>query len=260
MNKNLIFCITVLIFASCQEKKSSPKNTDLIQNNLKGPVQQTTETPYKVDSTGNMGEMDSCCIVTMQLNDSGYETSYTTKDSKGNIKFEQTVAHFPNGAAKEIVSTNEGKPSGRLTIEIDEKGNYAGAKSYDSTGKQDGYYTDMTQNEYGELTGGKDYKIDSTLKYSFEATYDDSAQFIGSHTDSAGKTIYASTITLNDKGDPIKRISSRTIKDSTTNDTTMYKYDQYDDHGNWTQRTTLSAEGKPKKITKREITYYTKED
>lgn len=35
-----------------------------------------------------------------------------------------------------------------------------------------------------------------------------------------------------------------------------YKYDSFDDKGNWTQRTQSDENGKPEKITKREITYY----
>ncbi len=259
MKSNLILCMAIILIASCQEKPSSPKNTDLIQSNLKGPVEQTTETPYKVDSTGNIGAMDSCCAEISLFNDSGYVTTYTRKDSKGDIKNQQTISHYPNGAVHEVVITKDGKPDSRVTIETDDKGNYSTAKSYDSTGKEDNYYTDLKQNDYGEITGGKQFNIDSTLKYSFESVYDDSARFVSGHTDSAGKTIYSSSVTLNDKGDPVKRINTHVEKDSTTHDTITFRYDQYDDHGNWTQRTTLNADGKPTKVTKREITYFKKE-
>lgn len=261
MKKNLIFIISILLFASCEQKKSSSKsNTDLVQQNLKGSVQQTTETTYKVDSSGNMGEMDSCCVITNNLNDSGYQTSSSSKDSKGTIKTEETITHYPNGMAKEIINTKEGKPDSRITIDIDDKGNYKSAKSFDSTGKEDSYYIDLSQNDYGELTGGKQYKTDSTLKYSFESTFDDSAHFTAGHTDSAGKKMYATTVTLNDKGDPVKYLNTRMVKDSTVHDTTTYRYDKYDDMDNWTQRTTLNSDGKPKEITKREIIYFKKQD
>jgi len=49
------------------------------------------------------------------------------------------------------------------------------------------------------------------------------------------------------------------VKDSAKYDTTMYRYDKYDEQGNWIQRTALNASGKPTKIVKREITYYKKE-
>jgi hypothetical protein len=47
-----------------------------------------------------------------------------------------------------------------------------------------------------------------------------------------------------------------TTKDSTTNKITKYRYDSYDDKGNWTQRTETDENGKPVKIVKRTITYY----
>ncbi len=50
----------------------------------------------------------------------------------------------------------------------------------------------------------------------------------------------------------------KTKKDSTTTTTTKYKYDSFDDQGNWTQRTISDEKGKITKILKREITYFKK--
>jgi hypothetical protein len=35
-----------------------------------------------------------------------------------------------------------------------------------------------------------------------------------------------------------------------------YKYDHYDEKGNWTQRTAYDDKGKPTKVVKRSFTYY----
>jgi inorganic pyrophosphatase len=48
-------------------------------------------------------------------------------------------------------------------------------------------------------------------------------------------------------------------KDSTTTKTTTFKYDSYDEQGNWTQRTTFDDKGKATKVIKRTHTYYKKD-
>jgi hypothetical protein len=252
MKTTLLFFTAGILFLSCKnnnQQSEQQKNTDLVQQNLKGAVQRTVDTPYKADSTGNIGAMDSCCVETQELNDSGYVTKYYSKNNSGATKTEQTFMHYPN----------DGKLSGRIAITIDDNGNYKEAVSYDSTGKQDGYYTDLKQNEFGEITNGKQYKMDSTLKYQWENNFDKNGQYLGGHSDSAGKVTYTSTTTLDSNGNPVKSISMSMVKDTAKYDTTMYRYDKYDGQGNWIQRTALNASGKPVKIVKREITYYEKE-
>jgi len=36
--------------------------SDLVADNLNGDISAIEETPYKTDSSGKMGEMDSCCV------------------------------------------------------------------------------------------------------------------------------------------------------------------------------------------------------
>ena len=261
MKTTTLLFASIVLLLSCKNnnQQAQPKNTDLVQRNLKGAVQHTIETPYKADSTGNTIAMDSCCVETYELNDSGYITKYTSKNDSNITNTEQTLIHYPNGAMKDITIMNNGKFTNRVTPTIDENGNYTGGMSYDSTSKQDGYYTDMKQNDFGELTNGKLYKMDSTLKYHFEENYDNKGQYLGGRTDSAGKVIYTNITTLDSSGNPVKMITTTMVKDSAKNDTTLYRYDKYDEQGNWIQRTTLTASGKPTKITKREITYYKKQ-
>jgi len=61
---------------------------------------------------------------------------------------------------------------------------------------------------------------------------------------------------LNDKSDPIEETTTTLEKGSTKTEKLTYKYDTYDDKGNWVQRTTYNEKGKPSKIVKRTITYY----
>jgi hypothetical protein len=148
-----------------------------------------------------------------------------------------------------------------LTIECDSLGKYSFAKSYDSTGKMDSYYDDLITNKFGEIVGGKQHHLDSTLKMSFLSDFD-SIYYIGNITkDSVGKITYSGKQTLNDKKDIIKMdettvtLDAKTKKDSTKNTITTYTYAGSDSNGNWTQQTTFNDKGKPTKMAKRVINY-----
>ena len=67
--------------------------------------------------------------------------------------------------------------------------------------------------------------------------------------------------TYDDKNNVIESTYKEVKTDSTKKDTTIttitkYRYDTFDDKGNWTQRTEMDKDGKPVKIVKRTITYY----
>jgi hypothetical protein len=64
------------------------KYSDLIVDNLKGDLESLTETAYKVDSTGKVGEMDSCCADLVVYDVNGNTISFVSKDSKGTVKNE----------------------------------------------------------------------------------------------------------------------------------------------------------------------------
>lgn len=261
MKKILWIFSAGLFLLACKDKKQEPegpKNTDLISQNLKGKVQRLEETPYKVDSTGKIGGMDTCCTSIQEFDEKGYNPKYYSKDSKGNTKEEGTYTRYEGGQMKEMVNTANGKKRNSLTVQIDKDGKYSTAQSYDSTGKMDGYYLDLKENEYGAVTGGKMYNTDSTLKYSFNSDYD-KAILMGSRTDSAGKLLYESKMKVNDKGDAVEMNSTTVTKDSTIHKKETYTYDSSDEQGNWTQRTTYDDKGKATKIVKRTITYYKKE-
>ena len=60
--KKIIFlpAMVIAISFSCnQQAKETPKNSDLLLDNLKGNVEQTVATDYKVDSSGAIGEQDA---------------------------------------------------------------------------------------------------------------------------------------------------------------------------------------------------------
>ena len=202
--------------------------------------------------------MDSCCTNIQEFDEKGYNPKNVDKDSKGNIKEEAIFVHYDGGQMKEIVNMADGKKRSSISIQLDKDGKYSTAQSYDSTGKMDGYYVDLKENEYGQILSGKMYNMDSTLKYNFSNNFDKSV-YVGGRTDSAGIMIFEGKAKVNDKGDQIEVVNTTVTKDTTKTEKTTFTYETYDDQGNWTQRTTYDDKGKPTKIAKRVITYYKKD-
>ena len=255
--KKISFLLIATLVLSCNEskKQEAPKNTDWLADNLSGKVEQVSETAYKADSTGKMGEQDSCCVVSTKYDEKGYSSEYSSVDKAGTDRVEGTFTHDENGLFTGQKFTKNGKPSSSLTVQID-NGQYSGAQEFDSTNKMNFYYTDITSNDYGRVTGFKQFKPDSTLKMSMTFTYD--KQFYKGQIvkDSVGMETYSSKQTLDDKNNVIESTEKTVTKDSTINKATKYRYGSYDDKGNWTERTEMDENGKPVKIVKRTITYY----
>lgn len=258
--KKIIFLSAVLAVSfSCNQKgQEYAKNADVRADNLNGNVQQVISTDYKVDSSGKMGDQDSCCISTAKYDEKGYLSEYDNDDKSGENKEIASYSHYDNGAMKDVKDEKNGKAVSSVTILTDSAGKYTMAKEYDSANKLKFYYTDISQNEYGQLTGMKKYNADSSLSGSMVSNFNNSI-FTGNEAkDSVGKVVFSSTVKLDDKNNVIERDSKNVTKDSTVSKTTKYKYDSLDDQGNWTQRTEVDENGKPVKIIKREITYYKK--
>lgn len=253
----LLVSAAALIIACNNEKKAeAPKNTDLIGQNLKGKVQHFEEMGYAVDSTGKMGKEDSI-INTQDFDEKGYGTMSSTKNPAGEVLTEGISTHYDNGQMKEFENKTKGKTTLKMTITLDSSGKYSSADNHDSSGKVTSTYKDLGENEYGEVLKGTEFKPDNTMKSSFENNYDKDGHYTGgAGKDSTGKETYHSTLKLNDKGDPIEETTMTVTKDTTKNETVTYKYDTYDDKGNWTQRTTYNDKSKAIKILKRTYTYY----
>jgi hypothetical protein len=255
----LLLPFLAFIFAcenkATQKNAESLQNTDLIQLNLKGEVKNLTEMTYTADSTGNMDKMDSLVNV-YDFDDKGYLTRFHTKDQGGAVKTEQTFIRNDKGALNEFITKKDGKQTYRLVTEIDKDGKYSGGVTYDSTGKQDSYFKDLATNEYGIVYAGKQYDMNNKIKSTWDMKYDKANFLGGTSTDSTGKPSYTGTVVLNEKGDPAEETSATRDKDTTKTEKMVYKYDTYDDKGNWVQRTTYNEKEKPSKIIKRTFIYY----
>jgi len=255
--KKIIFLLALIaVLFSCNEKKKSfAQNADILVDNLNGNVQQAVSTDYKVDSSGKIEEQDSCCIVVSKYDEKGYITEYDNNDKANPNKRSETFTHDDNGLMKALKTTRDGKLNSTISIKS-EDGKYISAQEFDSANKLKNYYTDISQNDYAQLTGMKKFNADSTLSGTMSSTFNKQIFTGNEMKDSLGKVTYTSAVKLDDKNNPIETTEKNISKDSTTNTLTKYKYDSFDYKGNWTQRTEIDEKGNPKKITKREITYY----
>ena len=262
MKKVIMVIVAGSLLAACGEpgKKEAgiPKNSDWNADNLKGMVKTLEIMTYTPDSTGAIDKPDSCCSDVQHYDEQGYFTSFESKTTAGIVSTSGTATRYPDGRMKEFINMKHGKQQGRFSIELDEKGQYAHAIGYDSNNVMDIYYTDITDNDFGAITGAVAHHPDSSIKESFKSVYQGPIMESSTTTDSLGKTKSTFMITLNDKLDREKTIYTNHGKDSTTTEVETFTYETYDDQGNWTQRTTYDKDGKPKKVVKRTITYYPK--
>jgi hypothetical protein len=257
--KKLLIIMTGFFVLACnnEEKKAESKVTfrDVESENLKGDVSSVEESPYKADSTGKIGEMDSCCVLLTDYDENGNGIKQVSKDSKGTISSESVLTRHPNGLFKSISNTAKGKSTGGFETKIDDKGNVSWAGEIDSNGKGAMYYTNIMQNEVGEVTGWKQYDKDSVFRGEGESKYDKHMLLTFTFKDSVGVVKNSSSVKYNDKGEQIERSNTDVGKDSTTTTVTKYTYESHDDMGNWTQRTTWNDKGKATSIAKRTIAY-----
>lgn len=253
----LLSAIIIAVF-SCNQKhtKEYAKNADVLADNLKGNVQQTIATDYKADSTGKIGEQDSCCVFTSKYDEKGYATEYESDDKSGKNKEITTMSHDENGNMKDIKNTKNGNAAFSITIMSDSAGKYLQANEYDSANHLKFYYTDFLQNGFGALTSMKKYNADSSLSETIASNYNNSILKGQEVKDSVGKITYSSDTKFDDKNHVIEFESKNVTKDSTINTFIKYKYNGFDGQDNWIERTEFDKNGKPVKITKREITYY----
>lgn len=256
MKKLIFISLGISLFACNQsaEKKAAevPKNVDVLAYNLKGKVQRMDETTTTFDSTGT-AKSDSIVSVTV-FDTTGYQTETYSTNAAGKKVSEQILKRNADGSIAEFTSIKNGKQSSRMVTEMKD-GKYTGGKNYDSTDKEDFYYTDLVMTEYGQVTEGKQHFPDGRVKATFTSRYNGPLYIGGSSTDSTGKTDYTGTVTLDDKGNPIADNSTTLTKGVSKTEANTYKY-QLDEKGNWTMRTTINDKGKTTSITKRKITYF----
>ena len=134
-------------------------------------------------------------------------------------------------------------------------GKYTGVKNYDSSNKQDAYFTDLVNTEYGHVSAGKQHFMDGRIKNTFSSKFKGPHYIGGSSTDSTGKTDYIGTVILDGNGDAVSGTAITMVKGVAKTETSTFKH-ELDEKGNWIIRTTINNKEMPTKIAKRVITYY----
>lgn len=252
-----------LFFLACNNEKDKEASVvtwhDLESENLKGDISSYQETSYKVDSLGNMGEADSCCASVVDYDENGNGLKNVSTDKNGTNSDESIMTRHPNGLFKSMSNSKNGKSTGGFRVDIDDKGKIILAVAIDSNGKDDVYYTNITTNDVGQVTGWKQHDKDSVFRMQGESTYDKHHFLSSTIKDSVGTVKSSSSSKYNDKGEQVEASLTNVGKDSTTTTITKYTYETHDEMGNWTQRTTWDDKGKATGITKRSYTYRKKE-
>lgn len=264
MKKNfIVLAFITASFIACNnetETESKIRYNEIAAEMLKGDIASYVETTYKTDSTGKIGEMDSCCIADVSIDENGNYTGWIEKDLKGTITNNYTYTRYDDGLFKGYKNTKSGTSAEGLETQVNDKGEYTGAQEFDSTGKLVFYYTNVTANEYGQVTGWKQYDKDSVFRQQGEGKYDKTLQSSFVMKDSVGNVKSSYAYKYNDKGEQIENSNTTITKDSTTTKVTKYSYETHDDMDNWTQRTEWDDKGKAVKIIKRVYTYRPKEE
>lgn len=260
MKYYLIMAAGLLLFPACTGKKGKETAkgdmySDLVAEHMQGNISSIEETPYQTDSTGKMGDMDSCCIAVFEYDENGNNVKWTSKDSKGTVKEMTVTTRYDNGKWKGQTSSKDGKTVNSFQTTVDEQGKYNGGMEYDSAGNLVHYYTGLSENEQGQVLSWKQWDKDSVYRMEGQATYDKYLQMSATMKDSVGKVKSSSASKFNDKGEQIEMSSTNVTKDSSVTTVTRYTYDSHDASGNWTQRTTWNDKGKATKIIKRTYTY-----
>lgn len=237
------------------------KYSDLVNDMLKGDIQSIEETPFKTDSSGKIGEMDSCCIDFTEFDVNGNAVKNVSKDSKGTVKNEATFMRHESGLWIGSKATREGgKLANSMNVGVDDKGQYTIAEAFDTTGKLEFYYTNVTQNDHGQVMTWKQYDKDSVYRMEGESKYNKGLQTSFTRKDSVGKVQASNLTTYNDKGEVTERSNTSYKNDTATTKITKFTYESHDDIGNWTQQTEWDDKGKATKIVKRTYIYKQKEE
>lgn len=258
-----------LLFSACGQnstveenvKEAEPiaKNSDWMTRHLKGKVKTIEQTSFTPDSTGQISEMDSCCIKLTSFDANGFVEMFSEKDADGANPMELKFERLEDNKFKSATRFRNGEMKWKRTTTYDENGNTLHAIDTDSAGQVTNYYSEITENEIGQVLKGKMHTADSTYLGTWSRKYIDGMRAGRGWVDSTGTELRNRTGELNEKGLLSKMTDYRVTEEGATTTVKTYTYDSFDEVGNWTQRTEYDEEGKATNVKKQTYTYY-KED
>jgi len=230
-------------------------NTDSIQKsvtqaNLKGKVRSIQESVYTAEA--KVGDVEKGKLIykdSTAFNENGDALKWRHFDGDGSLK-KQTDWTFGDDNKITGALLKIGKDIDHDTLIYDASGNLIEEDIYKVAGRIATKYTYKYEGDY--MTEAATYN-GSSLKSKIVYSYGGSGKvFLEDHysgNDINEKMAY----TYNDKGDAIK-VETYDPHGKLESKAT-FKYDEYDDAGNWRKCTKL-VDDKPESITTREIEYY----
>jgi hypothetical protein len=139
-----------LISSSSETKVKKAKYSVLAEMGIKGKVHYIKETDYICDSTGNIVEMEACCIARDEFNEDGNIIRQQITDRNGKSIMDVTNTLHENGLRETLTVSKEGKTISFVQNYFDDAGNYARQVIRDSANQIQKYYTILKMNDYGQ--------------------------------------------------------------------------------------------------------------
>ncbi len=259
MKKLLFIPVLLLILTACNddhEVKPDMVPSDLTLEKMSGDIDSIEETPFSADSTGNIGEMDTCCFTIINFDSAGNRKIITKRKISGKIDEETFIERYINGMWKSSRTRKPDNGGGNITTTVNKRWQYTNGSEFDAEGKRINFYTGLTQNENGQILTWKRFDQDSVFREEGTSMYD-STSLLAEQVikDSVGNIKSRTSYTYNAKGELIEETKTETIQGGSTTTITKYTYENHDERGNWTQRTTWDNLGRATKIVQRIYSY-----
>jgi hypothetical protein len=252
MNLLLKFICAGCVLVSCSGRQSIKYLIDLEQANIKGRVTKLVTETYKVDSPGQIGELE---LVTIEIfNKPGNTITDTAKDFTEKNEVVEFLTYNKNGSLSSLSTFANGKKQSKMLL------NYDGSrcitlKIYDSNDKLESYYDNIQQTDFGLLSSLNNYDTNGRLTMAYVNGYDGIYQISATAKDSIGMLRSEVKIHLTDKKYPENMLEVTYFKDSTVKKYLSYKYESWDTTGNWIRQTVFNDKEQAIKMVKRIFSY-----
>lgn len=252
MNLLLKFICGSCLIVSCSTRQPIKYLTDLEQANIKGRVTKLVTETYNVDSLGKARELVS---VTIEIfNKLGYTSTDTARDFMEKNEVVNFLIYNENGSLASLSTFENGKKLSKMLLKY-EGDKCIAVENYDSKNKLESYYGNIQQTDFGLLSSLNSYDNNGNLTMSYANDYDSIYQISATARDSIGMLSSEIKINLTDKKYPENMLEVSYQKDSTITKYLSYKYENWDNEGNWIRQTVFDKKGNAIKIVNRIFDY-----
>lgn len=245
------FC-TLYLFVSCSGGKKIKYLTDLEQANLKGHVTKLITKTYKIDSTGEIIKLE---LETIEIfNKLGYTITDTAKNFIEKNEVVNFLKYNTNGSLASLSTFENGRKQSQMLLKYDDD-KCTDIQIYNANNKLENYYKNILQTKYGLLSSLNSYDANGKFTMSFVNEYDSIYQIAATAKDSLGEVTSEVRMHLTDKKYQENILEVSYFKDSTTQKFLSYKYEIWDEKGNWVKKNVFDNKGNLLQIVKRVFIY-----